>query len=131
MEYSSQPKGVCPKHMSFRLDGGKISDIKFVGGCPGNLAAVSLLSEGRPALEVAKTLKGVKCGQRKTSCPAELSRAIMAALKDSKNAAPAKAPAKPNGQKEPRGPKAPKAPKAPKEPKAPAAKAGAKAKAAA
>ncbi|MDR2422445.1 MAG: TIGR03905 family TSCPD domain-containing protein [Deltaproteobacteria bacterium] len=120
MEYSSQPKGVCPKHMSFKLDDGKISDIKFVGGCPGNLSAVALLSEGRSALEVAKTLKGVKCGQRKTSCPAELSKAIMAALKDSKKAVPAKGSAKSLRD----------AP-APKAPKAPAAKVGAKVRAAA
>ncbi|MDR2140965.1 MAG: TIGR03905 family TSCPD domain-containing protein [Deltaproteobacteria bacterium] len=125
MEYSSQPQGVCPKNMSFEINEGIISDIKFVGGCPGNLMGISLLAEGRPALEVAKTLKGVKCGQRKSSCPNELAKAITRAMKE------AKGPAAPKTAKSAKAPKSSQAPepklakeaKSPKGAKTPKAKA--------
>ncbi|MDR0548611.1 MAG: TIGR03905 family TSCPD domain-containing protein [Deltaproteobacteria bacterium] len=82
MQFDYKPKGVCPKHLSFNLKEGILSGVEFEGGCPGNLSAVAVLTEGRPALEVAQILKNVKCGPRKTSCPAELAKAIMSALKE-------------------------------------------------
>jgi methylated-DNA-[protein]-cysteine S-methyltransferase len=88
MEYPSAPKGICPKHMQFELTDGLIHGIKFVGGCAGNLAGISLLAEGRPAEEVAKMLAGVTCGKKKTSCPDQLSKAIMKALKSEKKSDP-------------------------------------------
>jgi uncharacterized protein (TIGR03905 family) len=116
--------------MRFDINDGVISGIQFVGGCPGNLTGISLLAEGKPALEVAKLLKGVKCGQKKSSCPAELSKAIYKVLKEEKEALktakpPTKTPsAKTSSTKTP----APKAPKAAAV-KTPKASSGPKAKA--
>ncbi|MDR1395718.1 MAG: TIGR03905 family TSCPD domain-containing protein [Deltaproteobacteria bacterium] len=94
MEYVSQPKGICPKNMQFEISGGIVSNIRFTGGCAGNLSGIGLLAEGRDALEVAKTLAKVTCGAKKTSCPMELSKAIMKALKQEKK--PRTPPEKPS-----------------------------------
>ncbi|MDR1578221.1 MAG: TIGR03905 family TSCPD domain-containing protein [Deltaproteobacteria bacterium] len=84
MEYASETKGICPKSLRFELNDGIVSGVQFEGGCPGNLAGIGLLVEGRSGVEVAKTLKGIKCGQKKSSCPAELAKAILKAVKEEK-----------------------------------------------
>ena len=80
MEYSYQTQGVCSKEIRFSLDNGKISNVKFSGGCPGNLQGISKLVEGQDASEVAKRLSGVRCGAKATSCPDQLARAINQAM---------------------------------------------------
>lgn len=57
-------------------DQGRIHDITYLGGCDGNLKALGILAEGRPASEVAALLRGVTCGFKKTSCGDQLARAI-------------------------------------------------------
>ena len=68
--------GTCSVKISFDLDGDTIHNIKFLGGCPGNLAALSKLLEGQKADYVVKMLKGNKCGNRPTSCADQLACAI-------------------------------------------------------
>ena len=75
------PSGVCAKVISFDLDdNGTIHNLNFLGGCPGNLKAISKLLEGAKAKEVAGILAGNTCGPRPTSCPDQLALAIEAAL---------------------------------------------------
>ncbi|MCI8284596.1 MAG: TIGR03905 family TSCPD domain-containing protein [Firmicutes bacterium] len=70
-------KGTCASMISFRVDDeGCIHDILFTGGCDGNLKAIGLLAEGKPASEVADILTGNVCGFKKTSCADQLSQAI-------------------------------------------------------
>ncbi len=52
-----------------------------MGGCPGNLAAISKLLEGRDAAETVKILKGNDCGGRGTSCADQLAIAVEEALR--------------------------------------------------
>ena len=43
--YSYQPQGVCSKQIDFSIDeAGKLHDVQFTGGCPGNLAAISAIN---------------------------------------------------------------------------------------
>ena len=74
------PSGVCTKKITFELDGGKIYGLKFHGGCPGNLSAISRLLEGADAENVAGILRGNQCGVRGTSCADQLAIAIEQAL---------------------------------------------------
>lgn len=75
------PQGVCCKELQIRLtDDNKIEDVKFIGGCPGNTLGVSSLAKGRDALEVASRLEDITCGNRSTSCPAQLSKALKEAI---------------------------------------------------
>ena len=80
--YSFNPQRVCSKRIDFSLDAeGRLHDVKFMGGCPGNLQAIGKLVEGKDAKEIADILRGNDCGGRGTSCGDQLSIAIDEALK--------------------------------------------------
>ena len=86
-DYSYQPQGVCSKVINFSLDEeGKIHNVRFTGGCPGNLAAISKLVEGADADSIAGLLRGNDCGGRGTSCGDQLAIALTNALKEAKGA---------------------------------------------
>lgn len=78
--YSYNTSGVCSKAITFSIDDGKIYDIKFYGGCPGNLLAIGKLLEGTDAKRVVELLKGNDCGGRGTSCADQLAIAVEQAL---------------------------------------------------
>ena len=80
MKYTFTPKGVCAMKLSFDLDDGKISDIQFLGGCNGNLSAISKLAEGMDAERLVSILRGNKCGMKNTSCADQLAEAVELAL---------------------------------------------------
>ena len=81
MEYSFKPRGVCSTKIDFEiLEDGTLHNVRYTGGCNGNLKAVGLLAEGRPAREVAQLLKGNTCGGNSTSCADQLSQAILHCL---------------------------------------------------
>lgn len=80
IDYTTE--GTCSRQISFDIDDeGKIRNLRFVKGCAGNTRGVSLLCEGRDAVEVADLLEGTHCGPRPTSCPDQLARAIRQAMK--------------------------------------------------
>ncbi len=74
--------GVCAKEIDFELKDGIVTNVRFNGGCPGNLQAISVLVEGMPAEEVIKKLKGITCGQKSTSCTDQLVNAILEQMKE-------------------------------------------------
>lgn len=75
--YKYTPTGVCAREIDFEIDDeGKMHNLRFTGGCNGNLKAIGLLLEGADAKNAAKTLKGNQCGARGTSCADQLARAI-------------------------------------------------------
>ena len=73
-------KGVCAREISFEYENGKIYNLTFVGGCNGNLKAISKLCEGKDLAEIESVLKGNTCGPRDTSCADQLSKAIREVL---------------------------------------------------
>ena len=80
--YTFNPQRVCSKRIDFSLDeAGRLHDVQFTGGCPGNLPAIGRLVEGKDAKEIADILRGNPCGGRGTSCADQLSIAIDEALK--------------------------------------------------
>ena len=73
--------GTCAKSINFTIDDdNKIRDLKFLGGCNGNLKAMGILLEGADAKESADKLSGNDCKDRGTSCADQLSKAIYEAL---------------------------------------------------
>ena len=70
--------------ISFDLDNGIVSDIKFTGGCNGNLKGIAKLAEGMNAEDVIAKLRGIRCGFKTTSCPDQLANAIEYALNEEK-----------------------------------------------
>lgn len=70
---------VCARQISFEIIDGKLHNVKFMSGCPGNLRAIGKLVEGKDAKEVAELLAGNQC-RNGTSCADQLSKAILANL---------------------------------------------------
>ena len=75
--FSYTPERVCAKKINFSIDDeGKLHDVKFIGGCPGNLVAIGKLVEGKDAKEISNILRGNDCGGRGTSCADQFAIAI-------------------------------------------------------
>ena len=69
--------GTCSRQIIFRVDDkNKLSDVKFIGGCSGNLQGIARLVEGQDIDEVISKLKGIIC-RSGTSCPDQLARALI------------------------------------------------------
>ena len=52
--------GTCSKIINFEIIDGKLHNVSFVGGCPGNLQAIGKLVEGMDAKEAASKLDASK-----------------------------------------------------------------------
>ena len=80
MDYSYTPRGVCSRKISFELtEDGKVKNIHFLGGCNGNLKAISKILEGQDADFIITTLLGNECQDKGTSCADQLARAVLEA----------------------------------------------------
>ena len=80
MEYTYKTKGTCSSQISFEIRDGRVYNVKFLGGCNGNLKAVSALVEGLTVEEVEARVKGIRCGFKSTSCSDQLATALREAL---------------------------------------------------
>ena len=79
--YSYKTSGVCSQVIEFDLsDDNKIHNVKFFGGCNGNLKAISKLVEGQDANTIITILQGNTCGPRATSCADQFTKALKEAL---------------------------------------------------
>ena len=61
---------------SFEVKDGKVTGVRFVGGCSGNTQGVARLVEGMDVHEAISRLEGIKCGFKPTSCPDQLAKAL-------------------------------------------------------
>lgn len=82
MAFQYRTKGVCSRNVSFDILEGKITDVRFDGGCAGNTKGVAQLIEGMDATEAIRRLEGIQCGFKGTSCPDQLAKAIRQALSE-------------------------------------------------
>lgn len=82
MIYRYKTKGTCSKEIAFELEGGKVKNVKFTGGCNGNLKGICALVDGMPADRVIKRLEGIRCGLKNTSCPDQLANALKECVKN-------------------------------------------------
>jgi uncharacterized protein (TIGR03905 family) len=73
-------KGTCSTKINFDLQDGKLQSVAFEDGCNGNLKAISILVEGMDANEVVNKLKGLRCGNKATSCADQLAQGILQAI---------------------------------------------------
>ncbi len=74
--YTYSTKGTCSRQILFDVDGeNKMHNVRFIGGCGGNLQGIARLVEGKNIDEVEALLLGIRC-RNNTSCPDQLSKAI-------------------------------------------------------
>ncbi|MGH4051497.1 MAG: TIGR03905 family TSCPD domain-containing protein [Clostridium sp.] len=74
--YSYEPKGVCANKINFEIVDNIITEVIFIGGCPGNALGVSTLLKGMEVNAAIKKLKGITCGNKSTSCPDQFALAL-------------------------------------------------------
>lgn len=75
--FTYSTKGTCSRQILFNIDeDNKIHDVRFIGGCGGNLQGIARLVEGQNLDDVAALLAGIRC-KGNTSCPDQLSKALL------------------------------------------------------
>ena len=75
--FTYSTKGTCSRQILFDVDeNNKLHNVRFIGGCGGNLQGIAKLVEGKDIDEIATLLSGIRC-RNNTSCPDQLSRAII------------------------------------------------------
>lgn len=79
MHYQYKTKGTCSQMIEFDINGDVITNISFMGGCNGNLKAISKLCDGMSVSEISDKLSGNICGMRNTSCADQLAKAVLEA----------------------------------------------------
>lgn len=84
MEYNYKTNGTCSTAITFDIEDDIIKNVKFTGGCNGNLKALSRLVDGMSVDEIENKLKGITCGWKNTSCSDQLARAVRRAYNESK-----------------------------------------------
>ena len=80
MQFEYKTKGTCSQRILFELEDGKVKNVKFLGGCHGNLQGIGSLVDGMEAEAVIAKLEGIHCGMKPTSCPDQLAKALKEAL---------------------------------------------------
>lgn len=76
MHYTYKTKGTCSTQIDYDIENNKIYNVKYTGGCNGNLKAIASLVEGQEVEEVIKRLNGITCGFKKTSCGDQLAKSL-------------------------------------------------------
>ncbi len=77
MKYIYEPEGVCSMQMIFEIDEGIVKELNIIGGCPGNTVGVAQLIKGKKIDEIINLLKGIPCGNKGTSCPDQIAKALI------------------------------------------------------
>ncbi len=76
MQFEYKTSGTCSQRIFFEIEGGKLKNVQFLGGCNGNLKGIGSLVEGMNIDEVISRLEGTTCGMKSTSCPDQLAKAL-------------------------------------------------------
>jgi len=70
------PEGVCSRQMDISVVNDTIRSVKITKGCAGNTQGVSRLIEGMQIDDAIFRLEGITCGDKATSCPDQLAKAL-------------------------------------------------------
>ena len=84
MRYTYNTTNTCSRLISFDIEENVVKNVEFVGGCPGNLQAISKLVEGMTVEEIERKLAGIRCGMKSTSCADQLVKAVKEAKVNTK-----------------------------------------------
>lgn len=79
MKYTYRTKGTCSRSITFDIEDGVVNNVRFEGGCNGNLKGIGAIVDGMKVEDVIDKLSGIRCGFKSTSCPDQLAQALMEA----------------------------------------------------
>ena len=80
MNYTYKTTGTCSSKIELELDGDVVHNVKFTGGCDGNLKGIAKLLPGMKAEDAIARMEGTTCGRKPTSCPDQIAQALKGAL---------------------------------------------------
>ena len=80
MVYKYRTKGTCARQIEFEINDGIVSNVRFEGGCNGNLKGIASLVNGMKAEDILERCGGIRCGFKSTSCPDQLATALKEAI---------------------------------------------------
>ncbi len=69
--------GVCAQGIAIQIFDGIVQDVQFYGGCNGNQKGITALVKGLTIDDVISKLSGIRCGNKDTSCPDQLAKALI------------------------------------------------------
>ncbi len=69
--------GICAQVIQIQIFDGIVQNVEFFGGCDGNHKGIVALVKGLTVDEVISKLSGIHCGDRDTSCPDQLAKALI------------------------------------------------------
>ena len=76
MKISYTPKGVCSRQINIEVEDGIVQNVEYIGGCNGNLKGIGSLVKGMKVEDVIEKLENINCGDKNTSCPDQLAKAL-------------------------------------------------------
>lgn len=85
MTYEYKTKGTCSSRITFDIEGNVVKNVKFTGGCNGNLKGIASIVDGMTVEDIEKKLSGITCGFKSTSCPDQLAKAVREAYSQANN----------------------------------------------
>ena len=72
-----QTHGTCSVLIDATADDNDVvQQVFFLGGCNGNLQGICRLIQGQRIDDIISRLDGIRCGDKPTSCPDQLCRAL-------------------------------------------------------
>ncbi len=74
LNYKTQ--GTCSTLIEVEVENDVVKEVRYTGGCNGNLKGISALVKGMKVEEVIARLEGIQCGNKATSCPDQLCKAL-------------------------------------------------------
>lgn len=86
MTYTYKTKGTCAAQITFDIEGDVITNVNFLGGCNGNLKAISRVVDGMTVSEIEGYFTGLTCGFKQTSCSEQLAKAVRQAYNETQSA---------------------------------------------
>lgn len=75
--FSYKTSGVCSSTINIEINNNIVENVEFIGGCAGNLLGIGQLVKGMTVDAVIAKLEGIDCRSKGTSCPDQLSKALL------------------------------------------------------
>lgn len=76
MKINYKTEGTCSKSIEIEVENNIVKNVCYIGGCNGNLQGIGALVKGMSVDEVISRLEGIRCGNKQTSCPDQLCKAL-------------------------------------------------------
>lgn len=76
MVFNYTAQGTCSTSIEIEVENDVVKEVRYTGGCNGNLKGISALVKGMKVEDVITRLEGIRCGNKATSCPDQLCKAL-------------------------------------------------------